>query len=119
MSADNGVYILQTPLGSGHEYRVAHLGNIENLDWDTVLAKYWHDVPDSDRPQEFSDNEQYGDWVRIVNAQEMFRDARVFETGLEAVNYANELMADPDMWACEYGICDIEIPLCFYAKGKK
>lgn len=35
MSADNGIYILRSPIRTGHfEYRVAHLQAIENIDYD-------------------------------------------------------------------------------------
>lgn len=44
MSADDGIYILKTPKGTSHEYRVAHLQAIENLtyeDEDGDILEMW------------------------------------------------------------------------------
>ena len=45
MSADNGIYILQTPrVGLGYEYRLAHLQAVENYLWDEKIGKQTEDL---------------------------------------------------------------------------
>lgn len=42
MSADNGIYVLESPTKNGSQYRVAHCSAIENMDYfeqGTVQAK--------------------------------------------------------------------------------
>ena len=57
MSADNGIYILET---DGPEYRVREIGAIENLNWD-----------------ERKGQETSNDNVILQNARAMWRDCRV------------------------------------------
>ncbi len=100
MSADNGVYILKTKgnprrLNSNiHEYRVAHLQAIDNIDWDDKLGK-----PSRDHD------------VQIVNAREMWKGCKVFTDAKEALDEA--LKIDRECVYVEYGICEIEIPRRF------
>jgi len=46
LSADNGIYILDTPRreGIGREYRVAHLQAVQDVDWDglhLLIRRLW------------------------------------------------------------------------------
>ena len=95
MSADNGIYILQTNKGDGFEFRVVHLQAVENYQWDNVDKCY-------------TDDED----VLIENAREMWRDCEVFtdkrEAFLEADEQTEEILSD-DCGILEYGICTIKI----------
>ena len=94
MSADNGVYILETVRltrnGYQPEYRVAHLGAIDNIEYDENIKDYTDD-----------------DNIRIVNAREMFSSSHVFADRDEAAAYAESLHSELG-WT-EYGICFITI----------
>jgi len=94
MSADNGVYILETVRltrkGFQPEFRVSHLSAIDNIEWDEKINDYTND-----------------DDVRIVNAREMFDVTKVFEDKKEAESYAVAL--HEDLGWTEYGICYITI----------
>ncbi|MAH32739.1 MAG: hypothetical protein CMG78_12160 [Marinobacter sp.] len=85
MSADNGVYILITQKGDLHEFRVAHLQNIDNVDWDHKIGTYTSD------PE-----------VQIKNAREMWKDCEVFideaSASAEANRIYEEIMSD------DYGV---------------
>lgn len=88
MSADNGVYILETPGDMGPEYRVAHAQAIENLTYGD---------PDG--------NEEY--MVILFGKSKIhssFGDALK-----EASDVADEILADPICPILEYGICDIKL----------
>ena len=78
MSADNGIYIHKFRKG----YAVAHLQAIDNI--------YWHR----------GDN-KYN--YKILN--EMFKNAKIFNTIGEAMNYALEL--NNEVGYTEYGICEV------------
>jgi hypothetical protein len=111
MSADNGIYILTTPIGPYKEYRVAHLGAIDNLDWDHEKNKSCLEV--NEPRNRFETVEDYRNRVRIINAKDMFKNAKMFRVREEADAYAKQLFED--LTICEYGICQIEIPLTFYS----
>lgn len=84
MSADNGIYILET---KGPEFRVIHAQNIDEI------------------YGEFSD-ESYqwqGDPQRMVD---FFGRAKVFDTAEKALDFAALLSYDYDY--LEYGICMID-----------
>jgi hypothetical protein len=95
MSADNGIYILETdgPNG-GKEYRVAELQAVENYTWDP--SKNLHvDNPD----------------VHITNARKMWENCDVFTDRGCALNFAHEFA---DMCeVLEYGVSIIRIPRVF------
>jgi len=97
MSADNGIYILKTPVssyssmqGDGFEYRVAHMQAAENLSWDD--KKHCH-----------TENLN----VRIKNAREMWEGEDMFHSEEEARKAAIALAETISF--LEYGICLIEI----------
>jgi len=88
MSADNGIYILET---QGPEYRVAEMGNIEDIDWNEETKLY-----DASEDQ------------RIENAREMsWKFSRVFNNPEDAMSKAIEIISG--LLICEYGICTIAI----------
>ena len=87
MSADNGIYILET---SGPEYRVSHMMAIDNLNWD-------------DEKKDFSNDPD----VMIENAREMFVRAPVFFDKEEAERFAFQEAEDYPF--LEYGISSIKI----------
>lgn len=87
MSADNGVYILET---TGPEYRVACLQAIENIDWDPETC-----ASDADED------------TRIANARKMFSGARAFTDRSDAITYAFALADEYPF--LEYGVSDIKV----------
>lgn len=90
MSADNGIYVLET---KGPEFRVAHLQAIDNLTWDDEKKDHNND-PD----------------VAIKNARSMFGRAKKFKDKESAILYAHkqaeEIVEDGPL---EYGVCSISI----------
>ncbi len=99
MSADNGIYILET---EGPEYRVAHLGAIDNLEWHekynitTQKMEYFED----DNPD-----------LMIINARKMWAKSPVFADSSSALNRAWNI--EKEIGYTEYGICHIRIPRKF------
>lgn len=93
MSADNGIYILET---YGPEYRVAHLQAVENVQWDS------ENHCESDDPE-----------VMIVNARRMWKNSEVFTIRLGALEKADKLANEIDT---EYGITFVKIPKDFTVK---
>lgn len=96
MSADNGVYILETGKGKSKEYRVKHLQAVENVYWD------------ENRNRETDDPD-----VWIGNARRMWNNCEVLSNKAEAVVEADRIASDPELWILEYGICTIRIPRDF------
>lgn len=82
MSADNGIYILETPKGDKKEYRVAHLQGIDNI--------YYHDAT--------------GD---LITMWVMFSRASLFDSEEKATLKAHELSKDYDV--LEYGVSSLKI----------
>lgn len=102
MSADDGIYILKTRKGIGHEYRVSHLQAVENVDWD---QNKWNE--DTKRIGNYTDDDD----VRIINAREMWNECQVFTDEAEAFKEAQKIY---DEWVeqcgfVEYGICTITV----------
>jgi len=85
MSADNGVYILVSPKGSGKEYRVTHAQAIENVTLD---------------PKEFGDMHLYSQVL-------YFAQSAVFTDRQAALQEAARIH-DRVGWT-EYGICEIKV----------
>jgi len=86
MSADNGIYILETPDGNVFEYRVAHCQAIENLTY----------------------AEQNGDPEYVVR---LFGDSEVFYDKTSALIAADKQAQEIMEWApLEYGISTISLP---------
>jgi hypothetical protein len=90
MSADNGIYILET---LGPEYRVKELMAIDNLNWDHKNGEPTNDAD-----------------IMIKNARQMWKDCVVLVNKTEALEVASEIEADGYF---EYGICFIRIPRKF------
>jgi hypothetical protein len=90
MSSDNGIYILTTPKGNGHEYRVAHQMAIDNYLWDDESNDYTNDPK-----------------VLIKNAREMWKDCKVLTEESEAFQEA--VIIYEDVGYTEYGIQFINI----------
>ncbi len=87
MSADNGIYILETPIGFEKEYRVAHCQAIENICYGN----------DNGNPM----------WVvRLFGNSKVFHEKR--DALLEADNQAENAPI------LEYGISTIRLPFAFY-----
>lgn len=83
MSADNGIYVLQT---KGPEYRVAHQQNIDDLYGNFSEDSYqWQGDPE----------------IMYL----YFKDAPVFSTLEDALDFADKLSYDYEY--LEYGICVI------------
>lgn len=96
ISADNGIYILQTKKGDGFEYRVAHLQAVENYRWDDDKHT------DSDDPQ-----------IQIKNAREMWGECEVIVDRTSALQVADamaqKILDDEFCPILEYGISFIKI----------
>lgn len=99
MSADNGIYILQTESqNGGDEFRVAHLQAIDNISWDEDLGLHTDNLD-----------------KQIKNARDMFQGAEIFKTEDQAFQKARDLAKeiDEDGGYLEYGISSILIPRVF------
>lgn len=134
MSADNGIYILET-LRKGfekgtYEYRVKELGAIDNLCYDAIApnpvrpsGKY-HSVSEfrpedkehvayqeSYRAKYYSKNPD----VLIANARDMWKDCTVFTNKANALNSATSLekVINEQGYPLEYGISFIRIDRVF------
>ncbi len=100
MSADNGIYILETKVNPRrsfpelYEYRVAHLQAIDNVNWDRKNNKMCNN-PD----------------IQIENARDMWRNCKVITNIDDAFDIA-ERMEDSLLFT-EYGISVIKIPRKF------
>jgi hypothetical protein len=94
MSADNGIYILETDTDNGREYRVTSAQCIESIYCDLEDGRGC-DVTDSGMIEEWGDSE-------------------VFNTETKALKYAEELANTID-WL-EYGICFIRVDRKFPQK---
>ncbi len=104
MSADNGIYILETPVigeaPNGElveivtEYRVAHLQAVENYAWDSAHGEETGD-PD----------------IQIANAREMWPKEPIFYTRAEALAEADRVYQKvmADIGILEYGISWVRI----------
>lgn len=91
MSADNGIYILET---SGPEYRVAHLQAVDNISWD---AENSCSTANQD--------------IIIMNARRMWRNAAVHTSRQTALMEADKMARDCPV--LEYGIsfCNCNEPI--------
>lgn len=87
MSADNGVYILET---EGPEYRVNHLMAVDNISWDAKIGGHTDD-------QEI--------WIK--NAREMWRGCETYTDRTVALKEADRILQDLPI--CEYGINFIKV----------
>jgi len=98
MSADNGIYVLKTPVTEGankFEYRVIHAQAIENLNWEEKK-------PGEGNPKEI---------VRYYFGTTVYNNA---EKALEvAEEMANEILNDDFCPILEYGICVLPFPHSF------
>lgn len=95
MSADNGVYILETKdKNGGKEYRVAYHMAVENYMWDHNLNRY---TEDSD--------------ILIANAREMWDGAKVHQEKTDALAEAASIAES--IGFLEYGIQFVKIERIF------
>ena len=96
MSADNGIYILETVgYGVPSEYRVKHLQAIDNVYWDNVK-------------KESTNNQD----IHIINARCMWNGCKVFTDRVEALKEADRIYREimgSDFPIIEYGISLITI----------
>ena len=110
MSADNGIYILQTLKGNGFEFRVAHLQAVENYQWDDNKQN-----PDKDYVGDYTDDAD----VQIKNARQMWKGCEVFidrdAAWKKAEEIYDEIMKDDFCPILEYGIQIIYIAREFRA----
>jgi len=107
MSADNGVYILETPARTGFpgpenkEYRVRELQAIDNIGWDpNKLNSRGTKGDETDDPD-----------VMILNARRMWAGCKAYMDKGEALKIAAEVL--DSCWICEYGIRFIQIDRVF------
>jgi hypothetical protein len=101
MSADNGIYILETlnSTGTALEWRVAEMSAIDNLSYDESAPMGSSERFNSKNPD-----------VLIKNAREMFAHAAVFTDKEEAILHAHFVS---EMTYTEYGVCTIKVPRAF------
>lgn len=95
MSADNGIYILESPVrsGEGKEYRVAECMAIENINY--VPTGFY--APEEDL------------FWNLPAIWYAFGTCEVFTNGADARQEAERIYCDPAMEICEYGISYIEM----------
>lgn len=86
MSADDGVYVLETPTtdGKGFEYRVTHAMAIENIHWDEVEGEQDEIVP--------------------TQAQNYWGESEVYTDKGQALVAAHDLANKSKPWYPEYGV---------------
>ena len=94
MSSDNGIYILKTKAEkpvpeSDFEYRVAHVGGIENIYWDPKAGE-------ENRTGQFTPEIAF----------ECFGDAPMFRAYVNALEYAHSLAEE--ISPLEYGVCTLD-----------
>ena len=91
MSADNGVYILETPMNdkTGNEYRVVHCQNIEDIYWDAKATTFAAEIQPRMLKEKFGEAE-------VILDQDVARN--------EAFGLAADIEADSVL---EYGIREI------------
>lgn len=110
MSADNGIYILETRKGNETEYRVAGLQAVENVYWHFCsVHKRDHHFGNDGRPncEECHTGECGDSKCHIQQARDMWRNSEVYLSEKEALaKAATELKAYPIV---EYGISFIKI----------
>jgi hypothetical protein len=113
MSADNGVYILQSKDG----FRVTHAQAIENIYWQytccdnpDVVEIDTEDIYYHERCLNCGQEDSSGKMTNKINPKFLkmyFGDSKIFATSEEAMNEAvriyEEIIAD-DFGICEYGI---------------
>jgi hypothetical protein len=94
MSADTGVYILQTLKNKDNdkefEFRVSFQSAIDNYKWDNKTKDYTNDTK-----------------IQIKNARKMWKDCKIFTDAEESYREAMKIHNDWD-WT-EYGIVVIQI----------
>lgn len=116
MSADNGIYILKTLKGDGHEYRVAHLQAVGNYLWKRCSvhgSEYdFLNCEECNNCNECNDPKEH-----IANAREMWNKSDVYVSKDEAFTKANEIydtiINDDFCPILEYGISYIVIDMEF------
>ena len=91
MSADNGIYVLET---AGPEYRVAELQAIENLHLNPATCDWTNDPK-----------------ILKLNAEEMFGRAKLFTSRDEALDFAWDLAEQilENYGILEYGVSEINL----------
>jgi hypothetical protein len=127
MSADNGIYILETPTSDGGlEYRVAHLQAVENVEWSRCsihgsdlqrgneqiykegnwVQRYPNPCPECLTVRGYSDDPD----IHIANAREMWLGDALSSRAV-ALEHAADMLER--LAICEYGISFIKIPRKF------
>jgi hypothetical protein len=104
MSADNGVYILETPAKKGSEFRVAHLQAIDNLHCH-FCKKHPNKFKKGCRECEIGYCEHKD--CKIKNARQMWSGCEIFYSMDEAMKEADSLY--DEVGYAEYGIQVIQI----------
>ncbi len=99
MSADNGVYILET----GDKFKEISKNHFENLFDKRIIAYRVAHIQAADSFDWYVENELHnlGEWM-----EKAFGDSIVFYTKEEAFQHAQSLLAAIDY--TEYGICTID-----------
>jgi len=122
VSADNGIYILET---EGPEFRVAHLMAVENINFDENAPEPMQPPGNNSiyeyRPEDAAhcawqeaNQKRYDSQdpdVLIKNAREMWAGSPVFTSKSFAFMYADEISKKYTI--LEYGISTIKIPRKF------
>lgn len=101
MSADNGIYLIETPIAEGSkekEYRVKHAQAIDNIYWDE--DKYYpdHHNPEGNPSQVVA---YFGECEVFTNLDDAWKLARKME---------EEILSDDYCPILEYGISSIKLP---------
>lgn len=97
MSADNGIYILESLVHDGKEYRVAECQAIENINY---------------VPKSFYAPDDKSFW-NLPSLWASFGKCQIFHDEAAALQEAQRLYRDPSMVVCEYGISTIQMDRSF------
>ena len=94
MSADNGIYILATPIShsSLKQYRVVHCQNIEDIYWDTEQKREAGEIQPAMLREKFGNVEPFTNVAAARNtafdmAKKIHDDGLPFEYGISEIDY--------------------------------
>lgn len=116
MSADNGIYILQTPKGKGFEFRVEEMQAVENYKWDDANSRMVDEDERWEKGQRVKCEPYSKDGatqVMITNARRMWSNCKAVHTSkaaaLQEAAEIEKAIMKSEFPVLEYGISFIRI----------
>lgn len=109
MSADNGIYVLQT---DGPEFRVKEIQAVENLYWSRCSVHgldthFGNDGREMCIECRSTSTQNCTPEMALQNAREYYGEGPVFTSRSDALEYAAGILENMDV--CEYGISLLQI----------